>query len=648
MKTLLAALFVALILVTGATGSILASQQTRDTPAATTPVPAGHLTITGTIVADDSTSQPVRRVIVTLTGGELTGERTTATDDAGHFAFGHLSAGHYELKASKPGWITSYYGSKHPGRAPFGGAPIILTTTDEVTSLTLRLLRGSVVTGTLRDPTGRPMVNVNVMLEPVHVVNGQRVQDSPNDFPDEDETDDRGVYRLYGIKPGDYIVSAISWRQSGDGLLQLSPGDIAAARRAVQAGSGVAPGAAPSGSPPSAGSPVPPPTTLSYATVFFPGTFEMSNATVLTIGPSEERSGVDFIMTLAPAARVRGTVVEPDGRPAIGGQVQLVPIDDSGAGRFYRIGGDAPISGDGTFTITDVTPGPYHLIARARDSSPPTAAPPTQPGVVVIGRMGGGAGSNLNMWAEQSVTMNGEDIAGLTLALEHGATVAGLIKFSGALAPPQDLRALRLRLTPADPSAADYLNVPFASVDPSGAFRFDVVPPGRYRVTVPMFAGRGGNPGANALLKGWLARSAQIGNTDALDAPFEVVLGATQPEIVLTFTDRLAQISGRVSNASGQPLANYRDLHVVVFSADRSLWGAQGRRLKAPVSLDPDGTYRVEDLPAGDYFLAAVIDMDERDLSDVAFLTDLSKAAIPVTLRDGEQKVQNLAIPGRF
>jgi len=639
-------LFIALFVAFSATGSIPAAQQTRDAPAATTPVAAGHLTITGTIVSDDSSSQPVRRAIVTLTGGDLTGERTTATDDAGHFAFTHLSAGHYEFRASKPGWITSYYGSKHPGRAPFGGAPIILTAADEVTSLTLRLLRGSVITGTVRDPTGRPLVDVMVMVQPVHVVNGQPVLDAANNFADQEETDDRGVYRMYGIQPGDYVLSGFQFRQSGDGLLQLAPADMAAARRAVQAGSGVAPGAAPAGSPTPAGSPVPPPTTLSYATMFFPGTFEMSSATVLTIGPNEERSGVDFTITLARAARVRGTVVEPNGHPASTGQVQLVPLGAAGAGMFFGFGGNTPIAADGTFTITDVTPGQYELIARAKDSSQPAAPPPSQPGVVVIGRMG--AGSNFNMWAEQSVTMSGEDIAGLTLVLQHGATVSGSIKFSGSLDPPHDLRALRLVLTTTDQSTRNYMSVPFASVDPSGAFRFAMVPPGRYRVNVPMFGGRGGNPGVNAFLKGWSPRSAQIADTDALDTPFEVVLGSAQPEIVLTFTDRLGQISGRVSNASGQPLANYRELHVVVFSADRSLWGALGRRLKTPVPLDPDGTYRVEDLPAGDYFLAAVTDIDERDLTDVAFLTDLSKAAIPVTLRDGEQKVQNFAIPGRF
>ena len=271
-------------------------------------------------------------------------------------------------------------------------------------------------------------------------------------------------------------------------------------------------------------------------------------------------------------------------------------------------------------------------------------APAGRAGVVVIGRM---MGAGMTMWAEQALTMAGEDVAGLTLALQPAATVSGSVKFSGSLAPPEGGQ-IRLNLTPVDQAMNSYTNIQPAMVNANGTFRFTLVPPGRYRLSVPIVAGRGAFPGVNSALKGWLPRSAQVGDADALDVPFEVELGAPPSDIVLTFTDRLAQISGRVSTASGQPLSNYRDYHIVVFSADRALWGAAGRRLKTPVALDPDGTYRVEELPAGDYFLAAVTEIDERDLTDVAFLTDLSKAALPVTVHDGEQKVQNFAIPGRF
>src|SRR5580698_9389496 len=103
--------------------SVLARQTPRDaTIAPTAATLTASATISGTIVADDTSSQPLRRVVVTISGGDLTGSRLAVTDDKGHFTFPRLSAGHYSLSASKPGWITTYYGSKHPGRAAFGGA----------------------------------------------------------------------------------------------------------------------------------------------------------------------------------------------------------------------------------------------------------------------------------------------------------------------------------------------------------------------------------------------------------------------------------------------------------------------------------------------------------------------------------------------
>ena len=50
--------------------------------------------------------------------------------------------------------------------------------------------------------------------------------------------------------------------------------------------------------------------------------------------------------------------------------------------------------------------------------------------------------------------------------------------------------------------------------------------------------------------------------------------------------------------------------------------------------------------PGGDYYLAAVTDVEARDLQDAGFLGDLSKAAIPVTLRSREQKIQNVRVGG--
>ena len=77
--------------------------------------------------------------------------------------------------------------------------------------------------------------------------------------------------------------------------------------------------------PPSTGAPPTPleaspdparPTT--YAPVYYPGTTIPDEATVITLGTGEEKTGVDLTMQLVPTARLTGLVVDPDGRPQDG------------------------------------------------------------------------------------------------------------------------------------------------------------------------------------------------------------------------------------------------------------------------------------------------------------------------------------------
>ena len=57
-----------------------------------------------------------------------------------------------------------------------------------------------------------------------------------------------------------------------------------------------------------------------------------------------------------------------------------------------------------------------------------------------------------------------------------------------------------------------------------------------------------------------------------------------------------------------------------------------------------NGTYRLGGLLPGEYFLAAVADLDQADLTDEAFYDALAPAAIRLTLAAGERKVQDVQI----
>jgi hypothetical protein len=639
--------------------AFVAAQSPRDV-AAPAPSVIGQGIIAGTVVADDADGRPVRRAVVTASAAGLNGDRKTVTDDNGHFAVTGLPAGRYTLSATKAGWLTAYYGSKHPGRPMFGGSPIVLQDGQRLTTVALRLLHGSAITGVITDAFGRPTPMVQVQLVAVHVENGQRSVDpmggqnvglnGPGSFV---PTDDRGIYRLYGIPPGNYLIVASSFEtRTGQDVFQLTPDDLQAARRAVQPGqsTGPTPTAVGPGSSGGSAATAQAGQTVGYALVYYPGTLEASNAVVVTLGANEERSGVDFALTLAHTARVQGVVLEPDGRPAPGGQIQL-QTSEAETQLFFQGNQFTRVTPDGKFTFSGVAPGHYTLVARAPDTA---AAPPTNNAAGSAGGLGGvivmrAAGGPLTLWATETAAVDGQDLSGLTLRLQRGATIAGRLAWNGTtLKPPTNPMQVGVRLTPVTEDSNSFMGMgmggAMAQVDATGGLKFTNVAPGRYRIDISMNSGRGMvSPAAATALKGWSPRSAVVGDRDALDLPFEVAVGAPVPDLLVTLTDRLAEISGTVTDPAGHPISAYR---LVVFSADKALWGTTGRRLKAPVPTDPDGTFRIGDLPPGEYFLAAVTDMEANDLKDASFLAELAAQAIRLTLGEGEKKVQNIKVPG--
>ena len=226
--------------------------------------------------------------------------------------------------------------------------------------------------------------------------------------------------------------------------------------------------------------------------------------------------------------------------------------------------------------------------------------------------------------------------------LQPGSRCLGRLRFDGsAHQSPADLSGIRLNLAPPGTSGFIVVNgtVVGNSFGPVGAPRIE--PDGTFAIT-------GIGPGAyvlNAQLpqewRGtWTLRSAMSRGRDLLDSPMEFAPGTNIDDLVLTFSDRHTRLSGVLTAASGRPVT---EDFVVAFSTDRTVWRSGSRRARA-VRPGTDGHYAIDDLPGGEYFLAALTDVDPADLGDVSFLDQIVPAAIRVTLMDGEQKTQNLQI----
>ena len=180
----------------------------------------GTAQIAGTVLSGDATPAPIRRAIVTLTSDAGADRLVAVTDDNGAFAFTSLPADRYALAASKSGYVPMTYGSKRPGGS---GTPLVVSDGQRA-NVTMTLLKGGVITGRVRDEQGRPLpdVTVSALRYTVSYQTGERTLDSVSigsagqvspgyavdAFPGTGVTDDRGIYRIFGLAAGDYVIAA--------------------------------------------------------------------------------------------------------------------------------------------------------------------------------------------------------------------------------------------------------------------------------------------------------------------------------------------------------------------------------------------------------------------------------------------------------
>ena len=156
--------------------------------------------ISGRVVAADN-GRPLKRARVAITAAELPGGRATQTDDSGLYDLGELPAGRYTLTVSKTGFIGLSYGQRRPLQA---GTPLQLADGQRLKDVDFRLPRGGAIAGRIFDEDGEPMPGAIV-----RVLRYQYMQGDRRLVPvDTAQSDDKGSYRVWGLTPADYYVSA--------------------------------------------------------------------------------------------------------------------------------------------------------------------------------------------------------------------------------------------------------------------------------------------------------------------------------------------------------------------------------------------------------------------------------------------------------
>jgi uncharacterized protein (DUF2141 family) len=606
-------------------GSVaMAQTPARDPRPAGAAPPTGTASISGTVVVAGS-GQPARRARVNLSSSEPRVSFTKATDEEGRFAFVNLPAGKYSLSASKPGHVTASYGQHRPGRP---GTPIQLSDGDRFQAH-LQLPRGGAITGMLLDDRGEATPGIAVRAMRWTIASGQRTLQSAGTG----STDDRGIYRVYGLQPGDYIVCASPRGTIGPDVDRVRI-QVEAMRREVEAAAqrgaeqerALVERVAAMESQVSDDE-----QTVGYAPVCFPGTAAPASASVITLAPGEERIGVDFQLQLAPFARVEGMVMNPAGGPLQNTQLTLVGGGDGPSAERRSARADA----EGRFRFTAVPPGQYTLIARAtlRQSpgQPGTVSAPIAQAAQRAVELRRAAEQATVLFSMMDVSVDGRNLTDVILTLQPGMSVSGQIAFDGATPPPTDLNRARVTLNAVDPGPMRPMaSSASARVDASGRFTINNVLPGRYRLS--------GSSGAT----GWVVESAVINGQDTADFPIEIrpnqqVTGAT-----ITFTDRQSEFTGGVVNDRNEPVSLYT---VIVYPSDQRYWTGPSRRIQTS-RPGTDGRFTFRNLPPGDYRLATVFDPEPGSWYDPAYLQQLDGSSTQFSIAPGEKKVMDVRVSG--
>ncbi|HET6978335.1 MAG TPA: carboxypeptidase regulatory-like domain-containing protein [Pyrinomonadaceae bacterium] len=416
----------------------VAAQEPSRTSRPTDQKPGGASVIRGRVIYAD-TGRPLRRAEVTLVDQVSESWAGDAvTDRNGDFALYQISAGRYFVFVRAPDIISTAQRSRRDsisrmivlGQIEDGFSEVTVDGRNSVKT-EIRASRGGVITGRVLTESDEPIANAQIKLFQVEKNGKLRLAITPEAWSEEEkwmfETDSRGVYRIAGLRSGEYIVRASESNEGGN------PDD-------AEEGSY---------------------TNGSMMVAFHPRALRVQDATSVRVVQGSETKDVDIRFTERLAHRVSGTVLLK-GKPVIGVEIRLTrdePDDDPARIDFEASRTDSK----GQWEIRSVPDGKYKLsisggyIGYVRVDDQYVSVAPLQREVVV----------------------DGGDLTDLKFDLVEGAQVHGTIAIEGGGQLPILLRVMLV--TREGESSEKIAEYSFAE---KGTFQFSSLPAGSFAFRV--------------------------------------------------------------------------------------------------------------------------------------------------------------------
>lgn len=298
-------------------------------------------TIEGTVI-NAQNSRTVPRASVNLVGMKGGGSQSTRADGSGHFIFQQVEPGQYKLTADRQGFFSDERKREYQ--------PTLQVTAGQyVKDIAVRLMPTAVVTGEIVDEYNDGLQNVEVKLLSRQVRLGQMYLRPAG----KTITDDRGQYRISGLRPGKYYLEA-EYKANNNTLQKTT---TALVDRILEQS---LPGRERRNDPVRIDmSQDADQLAFTYPPLFYPGSGDFQQAQSIQLNPGDEIAA-DFIFVSAPVVSIKGRITNGiTGAPATNAAVAAFWTDYvEGEGLPGKVAPDS-----GVFEIKDVAPGFY--IVRA-------------------------------------------------------------------------------------------------------------------------------------------------------------------------------------------------------------------------------------------------------------------------------------------
>lgn len=407
---------------------VLAQQQPVSAPAIGTASVAGRITVDGSALAGIQVL--LQREAERLAILNQTPPLKTATDADGNFRFLKVAAGKYRIQVYAPVYVKEQQDDSYrPGQ------PINVAADENIENLNFNLRRGGVITGKVTDDENRPLIEEAVKLIRVDAQGKRTNAPVRPATPSLNRTDDRGVYRLFGLAPGRYLV-AVGSDRTEVALFGL-PKD--------------------------------------FQLTYHPNTTNEAEARIIEVTAGSEVESVNIVMKRADAKKgftLSGRVVEADtGKPVAG--MMITHFGNSKGDDRVAVGfGMTPstTNSQGEFQLEGLNAGSYSISVMNPQ-----------------GMMGVGSefyGESVN------VEVSSGDVAGLELKVFKGATISGKVVLEGS----QDQKILSrlagnmLQAQPElDYTKPNYMQSVMSSlamgpVGQDGSFKISGLRPGKFKL----------------------------------------------------------------------------------------------------------------------------------------------------------------------